>query len=75
MSEKQNGKTQNKTEKKQPNPGKIALMGALATALAIFNMLPGTEAPSQAVMIMQYVFLAGGLIALAGALFMYMSQD
>jgi hypothetical protein len=50
-------------------------MGALATALAIFNMLPGTEAPSQAVMIMQYVFLAGGLIALAGALFMYMSQD
>ena len=74
MSEKQSGKTQNRTEKKQTSPGRLALIGALATGLAIINMSTGSEAPSQAVMLLQYVFLAGGLIPLAVALVMMTAQ-
>jgi hypothetical protein len=60
-----------KTEPKKANPGKIALIGAGATALAVFNMATNdSEAPSQAVMILQYVWLAGGLLALVGGLIM-----
>ncbi len=67
MSQNQAGKA----AKKQSNPHKIALMGAGATALAVFNMMTnGAEAPSQAVMILQYAALAGGLIALVGGLIM-----
>jgi succinate-acetate transporter protein len=67
MSDNQGGKT----EPKKANPGKIALIGAGATALAVFNMATnGSEAPSQAVMILQYVCLAGGLLALVGGLIM-----
>ena len=70
MSKKQNGKTANKTAQK-PNPGKIALIGAGATALAVVNMMSnGPEAPSQRVMILQYAALAGGLLALVGGLIM-----
>ena len=62
---------QNRTEKKPSNPGKIALMGAIATGLALFNMFSGGgEAPSQALLFLQYVLLACGLIALVGGLFM-----
>ena len=67
MSDNQSGKT----EPKKANPGKIALIGAGATALAVFNMATnGSEAPSQAVMILQYAALAGGLFALVGGLIM-----
>lgn len=67
MSCKRNGKT----EAKQASPGKIALIGAGATALALFNMATnGGEAPSQAVLLLQYVCLGAGLLALAGGLFM-----
>jgi hypothetical protein len=47
-------------------PGRIVLIGALATGLAILNMSIGSEAPSRAVMALQYVFIAGGLGALVG---------
>jgi succinate-acetate transporter protein len=67
MSDRQGGKP----ARKQSSPGKIALMGAGATALAVFNMMTnGSEAPSQAVMILQYAALAGGLLALVGGLIM-----
>ena len=70
MSKKQNGKTADKTAKK-PNPGKIALMGAGATALGVFNIMSnGPEAQSQGVMILQYTLLACGLFALVGGLIM-----
>lgn len=63
-----------KTEVKKANPGKIALIGAGATALAVFNIATnGSEAPSQGVMILQYAGLAGGLLALAGGLIMMAS--
>ena len=59
-----------KPQKKQSSPGKIVLMGAIATVLAVFNMATNSEAPSQALAILQYVLLALGLIGLAGGLFM-----
>jgi len=70
MSKKQNSKTANKTAKK-PDPGKIVLMGAGATALVVFNIMSnGPEAPSQGVMMLQYAALACGLLALVGGLIM-----
>jgi hypothetical protein len=59
---------------KKPSSGKIILLGALATALAIFNLSSGGEAPSQAVLILEYIFLAGGLIALIGGVIMMAAQ-
>jgi succinate-acetate transporter protein len=70
MSDSQSGKT----EKKQSNPRKIALLGAGATVLAIINMSTGREAESQAVVILQYAALAGGLLALVGGLIMMTTQ-
>ena len=56
---------------KSSSPGKIALIGAGATALAVFNIATnGNEAPSHGVMILQYAALAGGLFALVGGLTM-----
>lgn len=62
-----------KSERKQSSPGKIALMGAVATALGLFNMFGYSEAPSQAVALLQYVLLGAGLLALAGGLIMMAS--
>jgi len=67
MSDNQSGKLQ----RKQSSPGKIALMGAVATGLGVFNLVTnGGEAPSQAVMILQYGLLGLGLVGLAGGLIM-----
>lgn len=60
--------------KKQANQSRIALIGAVATALAIINLSTGTEAPSQAVLILEYAALAGGLLARLGGLIMMMTQ-
>ena len=65
------GKQSSKGEPRKANPGKIALIGAGATALAVFNIATnGSEAPSQGVTILQYAGLAGGLFALVGGLIM-----
>ena len=64
------GEQSGKSEPKKANPGKIALIGGGATVLAIFNIASNTEAPSQAVMILEYAGLIGGLVALAGGLIM-----
>jgi hypothetical protein len=61
-------------KKKQSNPRRFALLGAAATVLAIINMSTGSEAPAQAVVILQYVALALGLFALVGGLVMMMAQ-
>jgi hypothetical protein len=56
---------------KTVSPLKITLIGAGATALAVFNMATnGPEATSQGVMLLQYAALAGGLAALVGGLIM-----
>jgi hypothetical protein len=54
--------------------GKIALLGAGATALAVANMSTGSEAQSLPVLILEYIALAGGLLALVGGLLMMMMQ-
>jgi hypothetical protein len=60
-----------KVHKKGPTARYIALLGAGATALAVLNMMTnGAEAPSSAVMMLQYAALAGGLFALIGGLIM-----
>ena len=67
---------QNSKPKKQPmNPGTLVLLGAAAVVLAIINMSTGSEAPRQAVAILQYVFLACGLVGLVGGLIMMMSTQ
>jgi hypothetical protein len=56
--------------KKSTNPRKIALLGAAGTILAIIDMSSGGEAASRGVVILQYVFLACGLVGLFGGLVM-----
>jgi len=70
MSDDQSGKKANR----QSTPRRIALLGAVATVLAIINMSTGSEAPAQAVAILQYVALGLGLLALVGGLIMMMAQ-
>jgi hypothetical protein len=57
------------SEKKQPGR-KIALIGAGATALAVFNMWGDSEAPSLPLLILEYTALALGLFALVGGVIM-----
>jgi len=66
--------TDKQTAKKPPSPGKIIVLGLAATGLGLFNMFSGGEAPSQGVLILQYLFLGLGVIGLAGGFFMLMSQ-
>jgi hypothetical protein len=54
--------------------GRIALLGAAATALAMLNMSVGTEAQSTPVLILEYGALALGLLALIGGLMMTLLQ-
>ena len=54
--------------------GRIALLGAGATALALFNMSVGSEAQSTPVLILEYAALALGLFALIGGLIMTLLQ-
>lgn len=53
---------------------RIALLGAGATALAVINMSTGSEAQSVPVLILEYLALAGGLLALVGGLIMTAAQ-
>jgi hypothetical protein len=70
MSDNQSGKT----EKKRSTPSYIAMIGAIATSLAIINMSVGSEAQSQPVLILEYAALALGLFALVGGLIMMTMQ-
>jgi len=50
---------------------KIMLLGAIATALGVINLMTnGAEAQPLAVMILEYAALAAGLFALVGGLIM-----
>jgi hypothetical protein len=60
-------------EKKRPGP-RIALIGAIATALAVLNMWMDSEAQSMPVLILEYAALALGLFALVGGLVMMATQ-
>ena len=69
MSDNQAGKS----GKTQPG-GRIALIGAGATALAVINMSTGSEAQSTPVLILENLALAGGLVGLVGGLIMMTTQ-
>jgi hypothetical protein len=69
MSDDQSGKS----EKKSP-ARRIALLGAMATVLAVINMSIGSEAQPLPVVILQDVALALGLLALVGGLIMMVMQ-
>jgi hypothetical protein len=62
-----------KSEKKSP-ARRIALLGAVATVLAVINMSIGSEAQPLPVVILQDVALALGLLALVGGLIMMVMQ-
>jgi hypothetical protein len=65
MTNQQSGKS------KQAVARKIVLLGGIATALGVINMLTnGAEAQPSAVMILQYAALGLGLFALVGGLIM-----
>ena len=70
MSDNPNGKSSNESGKY----GRMALITAAVSAWLIYDMATATEVPRQAVMILQYVLLAGALIGLAGSLVKLMSQ-
>ena len=57
-----------------PSGRKIALLGAGATALAVVNMSTGSEAQSTPVLILEYLALAAGLLALVGGLIMMVTR-
>ena len=71
-----NGNQSGKTERKSP-ARRIALLGAVATALAVINMSIGNEAQPLPVVILQDVALALalGLLALVGGLIMMMMMQ
>jgi hypothetical protein len=59
------------SKSKQAVARKIVLLGAVATALGVLNMMTnGPEAPASAVALLQYAALALGLFALVGGLVM-----
>jgi hypothetical protein len=54
--------------------GKLALINAAVSAWIVYDLSTATEAPRQAVMVMQYAFLTLSLIGLAGSLFKLASE-
>ena len=53
---------------------RTAVLTAAVAAWQIYDMSTATEAPRQALLIMQYILLALALIGLAGSLVMLASQ-
>jgi len=53
---------------------KVMLMSAATAAWLVYDMATATEAPRQAVAILQYCLLAAALIGLAGSLAMAASE-
>jgi len=50
------------------------LMSGAAAALLIYQIAGATEAPSQALAVLQYCLLAGALLGLVGSLVKYASE-
>ena len=55
--------------KPKKNPGIMLAVFAAAAAWQIYDLAMATEAPSRAVLILQYVLLAGLFLGIAGAVF------
>jgi hypothetical protein len=54
--------------------GKWALINAAVAVWIVYDITTATEAPRQAVLILQYVLLACALLGLAGSVVKYMSE-
>jgi hypothetical protein len=79
MSDIQGSTSESSAAESSPSPakrhgGRIALLGAGATALAILNIAIDTEAQSMPVLILEYGALSLGLLALIGGLMMTLLQ-
>jgi hypothetical protein len=62
-------------KKTTSNSGYIITIGGIGTALAIINIATnGAEAQPQAVVILEYVCLALGLVGFVGGIIMKMSE-
>ncbi len=62
-------------EKRTKNSGVMIVAFAAVAAWQIYDMATATETPSRALMILQYVLLAGLLIGLAGALLNFLRSQ
>ena len=62
------------TSAQKRHGGRITLIGAAATALAVLNIAVDTEAQSTPVLILEYGALSLGLLALTGGLIMTLLQ-
>jgi hypothetical protein len=56
------------------NSRKLMLMSGATAALLIYQIASATEAPSQALAVLQYCLLAGALLGLAGSLVKHVSE-
>jgi hypothetical protein len=54
---------------------RVMLMSAATSAWLIYDICTATEAPSQAVAILQYFLLACAVIGLVGSLLMFAAQE
>lgn len=50
-------------------------MGTVVVVWQLYDLASATEAPSRAVLMLNYFFLAGGLIAVAGSLIAYLRTE
>ncbi len=57
------------SDKQSGNWGRMALLNAVVAAWLVYDITTATEAPRQALMILQYVLLAFSLTGLAVSLF------
>ena len=62
-------------EKRTKNSGVMIVAFAAVAAWQIYDMATATETPSRALMILQYVLLAGLLVGLAGALLSFLRSQ
>ncbi len=56
-------------DKQKKNPGIMIALFTAAAAWQIYDLATATEAPSRAVLTLQYVLLAGLLLGIASAVF------
>jgi thiol:disulfide interchange protein len=61
-------------EGRSSNPAIMGLISAAVAAWIVYDMATAAETPRQAVMILQWVLLAGALIGVGGAIGKAMSQ-
>ena len=62
------------SQSRKRNWGKLIVMNGVVSAWLTYDIATASEAPSQAVAILQYVLLALALVGLAGSLYKFFSK-